>query len=106
MKRLEDAFPPSTMPTEEKNERMDHALVRHGLFIITYHLQKFVENRSLQALLKEHDLVVSWDDEKKKVVVVTSPRRPAKSKEGRESRPTINQQRRGEVGKRRGAGFT
>jgi hypothetical protein len=26
--------------------------------------------------------VVSWDDERKKVVVVTSPRRPAKSKKG------------------------
>jgi hypothetical protein len=84
-KKLEDAFPPSTMTTEEKkeqNERMDKGLVKLGLFIITCHLQRFVENRSLQAVFKEHDLVVSWDDEKKKVVTVTSPRRPAKSKKG------------------------
>ena len=84
-KKLGDAFPPSTMTTEEKkeqNERMDQRLVKLGLFIITGHLQKFVENRSLQAVFKEHDLVVSWDDEKKKVVTVTSPRRPAKSKKG------------------------
>jgi len=84
-KKLEHAFPPSTMTTEEKkehNERMDQGLVKLGLFIITSHLQKFVENRSLQAVFKEHDLVVSWDDEKKEVVAVTSPRRPAKSKKG------------------------
>lgn len=84
-KKLEDAFPPSAMITEEKkeqNERMDKGLVKLGLFIITGHLQKFVENRSLQAVFKEHDLVVSWDDEKNKVVTATSPRRPAKSKKG------------------------
>jgi len=84
-KKVDDAFPPSTMTTEEKkelNERMDQGLVKLGLFIITSHLQKFVENRSLQAVLKEHDLVVSWNDERKKVVVVTCPRRPAKSKKG------------------------
>jgi hypothetical protein len=84
-KRLEEASPPSTMTTKEKkehNERLDQGLVKLGLFIITGHLQKFVENRSLQALLKEHDLVVSWDDEKKKVAVVTSPRQPAKYKNG------------------------
>jgi len=81
-KRLEKASPPSTMTTEEKKEHnkgQDQGLVKLGLFIITGHLQKFVENRSLQALLKEHDLAVSWDDEKKKVVVATSPRRPVKS---------------------------
>jgi hypothetical protein len=90
IKKLEGAFPSSTMTAEEKkdhNERTDRGLVKLGLFIITGHLQKFVENRSLQAVLKEHDLVVSWDDEKKKVVVVTSPRRPAESKNGYESRP-------------------
>jgi hypothetical protein len=84
-KKLEDAFPPSTITTEEKkehNERLHQGLVKFGFFIITGHLQKFVENRSLQAVLKEHDLVVSWDDERKKVVVVTSPRQPAKSMNG------------------------
>lgn len=84
-KKLGDSFPPSTMTTEEKkeqNERMDQRLVKLGLFIITGHLQKFVENRSLQAVFKEHDLVVSWDDENKKVIAVASPRRPAKSKKG------------------------
>lgn len=84
-KKLEGAFPPSTMTTAEKkeqNERMDQGLVKLGIYIIACHLQKFVENRSLQAVFKEHDLVVSWDDEKKKVVTVTSPRRPAKSKKG------------------------
>jgi hypothetical protein len=84
-KKLEDAFPPSTMTTEEKkeqNERTDKGLVKLGLFIITGHLQKFVENRSLQAVFKEHDLVVSWSDEKNQVVVVSCPRRPAKSKKG------------------------
>ena len=84
-KKREDAFPPSTMITEgkkEHNERMKQGPVKLGLFIITYHLQKFVENRSLQAVFKEHDLVVSWDDEKKQVVAVTSPRRPAKFKKG------------------------
>jgi len=84
-KKVEDAFPPNAMTTEDKkelNERMDQGLVKLGLFIITGHLQKFVENRSLQAVFKKHDLVVSWDDEKKKVVAVTSPRRPAKSKKG------------------------
>jgi hypothetical protein len=68
--------------TEQNKERTDQRLVRVGLFILTYHLQKFVENRALQTLLKEHDLVVSWDDEKKKVVVVTMPRRSAKAKKG------------------------
>ncbi len=84
-KKLEGAFPPRTMTTAEKkeqNERMEQGLVKLGLFIITCHLQKFVENRSLQAVFKEHDLVVSWNDERKKVVVVTSPRRPAKFKKG------------------------
>jgi hypothetical protein len=84
-KKLEDAFPPITMTKEEKkehNERLDQRLVKLGLFIITGHLQKFVENRSLQAVFKEHNLVVSWDDERKKVVVVTSPRRPAIFKKG------------------------
>jgi len=83
--KLDGVFSPSTMTMEERNEhdeRMDQGLVKFGLFIITGHLQKFVENRSLQVVLKEHDLVVSWDDERKKVVVVTSPRRPAKSKKG------------------------
>jgi hypothetical protein len=68
------------MTTEEKREhmeRMAQGQVKLGLFIITGHLQRFVENRSLQAVLKEHDLVVSWNDEKKKVVVATNPRRPA-----------------------------
>ena len=80
-KKLEGAFPPRTMATGKKkelSERMDQRLVKLGLFIITGHLQKFVVNRSLQAVLKEHDLVVSWNNEKKKVVVVTSPRQPAK----------------------------
>ena len=86
-KKLEDTLSPCAMTSEENKERTDQRLVRLGLFIMTYHLQKFLENRSLQALLKEHDLAVSWDDEKKKVVVVTSPRRPAKSKKGRESHP-------------------
>ncbi|MGA2362999.1 MAG: hypothetical protein ABSG73_11135 [Candidatus Aminicenantales bacterium] len=83
--KLDEAFSHSMMTMEEKqelNERMDQGLVKFGLFIITGHLQKFVENRSLQVVLKENDLVVSWDDEGKKVVVVTSPRRPAKSKKG------------------------
>lgn len=81
-KKLEDAFSPSTMPTEENKEHADQRLVRLGLFILTYHLQKFVENRALQGLFKEYDLVVSWDDEKKKVGVVTSPRRSAKVGQG------------------------
>jgi hypothetical protein len=80
-KKMEDAFLLNTMTTEEKqehNERPDQGLVKLGLFIISSHLQKFVENRSLQGVLKEHDLVVSWNEEKRKVVVVTSPRRPVK----------------------------
>jgi hypothetical protein len=79
MKRLEGASPPSRTTTEENKERTDQRLGRLGLFILTYHLQKFVENRALQALFKEHDLVISWDDEKKKVGVVTRPKRPAES---------------------------
>jgi len=89
-RKLDETSSLSTMTMEEKkelNDRMDQGLVKFGLFIITCHLQKFIENRSLQVVLKEHDLVVSWDDERKKVVVVTSPRRPAKSKKGLESRP-------------------
>ncbi len=81
--KLDEAPSPSTLTMEEKKEhngRMDQGLEKFGLFIMTYHLQKFVENRSLQVVLKEHDLVVSWDDERKKVVVVTSPRRLSKSK--------------------------
>jgi hypothetical protein len=82
-KKLEDALFPCTMTREEKKkhkERMDQGLAKFGLFIIASHLQTFVENRSLQTVLKEHDLVVSWDDEKRKVVVVARPGRPAKSK--------------------------
>lgn len=74
--------PTKTEKKKEPNERVDQGLVKLGLFIITGHLQKFVENRSLQTVLKEHDLVVSWSDEKNKVVVVPSARRPAKSKKG------------------------
>lgn len=74
--------PTKTEKKKEPNERVDQGLVKLGLFIITGHLQKFVENRSLQMVLKEHDLVVSWSDEKNKVVVVPSARRPAKSKKG------------------------
>ena len=74
--------PTKTEKKKEPNERVDQGLVKLGLFIITGHLQKFVENRSLQTVLKEHDLVVSWSDEKKRVVVVPSARRPAKSKKG------------------------
>lgn len=81
-KKLEDAFSPSAMTAEEDKERRDQRLVRLGLFILTYHLQKFVENRGLQALLKEHELVVSWDEEKNKVGVVAKPRRRAKSNKG------------------------
>jgi hypothetical protein len=84
-KNVEGAFPPSAMTTREKKEhteRVDKGLVMLGLFIIKGHLQKFVENRSLQAVFKEHDLVVSWSDEKNQVVVVSCPRRPAKSKKG------------------------
>lgn len=58
-----------TMTMEEKKEhceRADQGRVKLGLFILTYHLQKFLENRSLQVVLKEHDLVVSWDDERKR----------------------------------------
>jgi hypothetical protein len=83
--KLDEASFPSTMTMEEKkelNKRMDQGVVKLGLFIITGHLQKFLENRSLQAVLKEHNLVVSWDDERKKVVVVTSPRQTAKSMNG------------------------
>ncbi len=82
-KKLEDAFLPCTMTMEEKKkhrERMDQGLAKVGLFIITSHLQRFVENRSLQAVLKENDLVVSWDDEKKKVAVVTRPKPRKRSK--------------------------
>ena len=79
-KRLKEAYPADATPTEEEKERADQRLVRLGLFILTYHLQKFVENRALQTLLKEHDLAVSWDAQKKGVVVVASPRRPAKSR--------------------------
>lgn len=88
--KLDENSSRRTMAMEEKKEhceRTDQGLAKLGLFILTFHLQKFVENRSLQVVLKEHDLLVSWDDERKKVVVVTSPRRLARSKKGRESRP-------------------
>lgn len=88
--KLDGTSSRTTMTVEEKKEhceRTDQGRVKLGLFILTFHLQKFVENRSLQAVLKEHDLLVSWDNERKKVVVVTSPRRLARSKKGRESRP-------------------
>lgn len=81
--KLEDAFLPCTMTMEEKKkhrERMDQGLAKLGPYIIASHLQRFVENRSLQTVLKEHDLVVSWDDEKKKVVVVTKPKPRKRSK--------------------------
>lgn len=87
-KKLEDVFSPSAMTTAEKREhaeRMAQGQVKLGLFILSGHLQRFIENRSLQTVLKEHDLVVSWDDQKKKVVVVTCPRPPAKSKRGVDS---------------------
>ena len=83
--KLAEAFPTGLITTEEKKEHtecIDQGQVKLGLFIITDHLQKFVENRSLQAVLKKHDLVISWDDGRKKVVVVTSPRQPAKSMNG------------------------
>jgi hypothetical protein len=83
-KELEGAFLPCSMTMEEKKkhkERLDQGLAKLGPFIIASHLQRFVENRSLQAVLKEHDLVVSWDDEKKKVVVVTKPKPRKRSKQ-------------------------
>lgn len=87
-KKPEDVFSPSAMTTEEKKEqaeRMAQGQVKLGLFIIAGHLQRFIENRSLQTVLEEHDLLVSWDDQKKKVVVVTCPRPPSKSKKGVDS---------------------
>jgi hypothetical protein len=82
-KKLEDALFPCTMTMKEKKkhkERMDQGMAKLGLFIIASHLQRFVENRSLQAVLKENDLVVSWDDEKKKVAVVSKPKARKRSR--------------------------
>jgi hypothetical protein len=82
-KKLEDALFPCTMTVEEKKkhkERVDQGMAKLGLFIIASHLQRFVENRSLQAVFKENDLEVSWDDEKKKVAVVTKPKARKRSK--------------------------
>ena len=59
---------------------MGEVSAKLGLYIITSHLQRFVQNRSLQEVLKENDLLVSWDDEKKKVAVVTKPKAKKRSK--------------------------
>lgn len=72
---------PITVKEKRKHEqRMGEVSAKLGLYIITSHLQRFVQNRSLQEVLKENDLVVSWDDEKKKVAVVTKPKAKKRSK--------------------------
>ena len=72
---------PIIVKEKRKHEqRMGEVSAKLGLYIITSHLQRFVQNRSLQEVLKENDLVVSWDDEKKKVAVVTKPKANKRSK--------------------------
>lgn len=69
-----------TITPEENKEAMHRLRMKIALVMTTDNLQKLAEKYLLQEVLEEYDVTVSWDDEKKKVVVVTSPRRPAKSK--------------------------